>query len=59
MDGITIPTLQELFQMAPIATIVLLIAGLGYWAGFRARQETIDVLREWLKDEQSRKRHEG
>lgn len=49
-----IPTFAELFEIAPVTSIVLLIVGLGFAVGWKARGELVQVLRDWL-DELRRK----
>ena len=43
-----LPSIQEFLEIAPIASMVLLIVGLGFYIGWRSRGETISTLREWL-----------
>ena len=49
-----IPTFTELFEIAPIVSIVLLIVGVGFYAGYKARGEAVQILKQWL-DELKRK----
>lgn len=44
------PSFQELLEVAPIATIVVLIVGIGFWAGVKSQQPHIETLKEWLSD---------
>jgi predicted negative regulator of RcsB-dependent stress response len=49
-----LPSFKELFEVAPVAAIVLLIVGIGFYIGWRSRGEAVTILREWL-EEQRRK----
>ena len=44
------PTLDELYEFMPTATVVLLIFGLGYSLAWWSRSAEIKALREWLED---------
>ena len=46
MDNI--PTTAEMLQIAPIATLVVMVVGLGYWVGYKSQKEYIETLKEWI-----------
>jgi len=50
----TLPTFDDLLTVAPIATITLLIAGIGFYAAMKSSQRTIDALKEILEHFKSR-----
>ncbi len=50
MEQPDLPTFQELIVAAPIATIVMIVVGIAFWAGYRSREEHIKTLKEWLED---------
>jgi len=49
-----IPTFTELFRVAPVTALVLLIVGIGFLVGWKARGEAVAILKSWL-DELKRK----
>ena len=50
-----IPTITEFLQVAPIATLVVLIIVLGIWIGFKARDGEIQALKNWITELLKRK----
>ena len=44
-----VPTFADLLSIAPIATMTCLVIAVGYWAGWRSRDDHIETLREWIK----------
>ncbi len=55
IDPITVPTFDKLFQVAPIVTIVLIIAFFGWWLANKSSQKTIDVLKDFVEYLKARK----
>lgn len=49
-----IPSVDQLFRLAPLTTIILCIAAIGFVAGWRSRQGHIDSLKDWLNDFRNR-----
>ena len=45
-----IPTFAEFLQIAPIATIVMLIAYAGYYLGKKSQEEHVQTLKDWIDD---------
>ena len=43
-----IPSFEQILRVMPVATVVLLVVGLGFYVGWRVRGEAIELLREWL-----------
>ncbi len=43
------PTITQLFEMAPVATVVLLIAGIGFWAALRVSKRHIESLERMIE----------
>jgi hypothetical protein len=44
-----IPTFAELMEVAPTVTIVILVVAIGYWAGFKSREDHIETLKQWVE----------
>ena len=49
-----VPTFTELFRVAPVTALVLLIVGIGFAVGWKSRGEAVRILQAWL-DELRRK----
>ena len=41
---------MPLWKIAPLATIVVVIIGIGYWAGHKSRGESVEILRQWIEE---------
>jgi len=52
---IEIPTFAELFRLAPVITLVIIIVAVGFYVGWWSRGEVIRVLKAWLDDLRNRK----
>ena len=50
-----IPTITEFLQVAPIATLVILIIGLGLWLGHKSREGEVQSLKNWITELLKRK----
>jgi len=50
-----IPTISEFLQVAPIATLVVLIIGIGLWLGFKSRDGEVQSLKDWITELLKRK----
>ena len=44
-----IPSIDEFIRVAPIATVTVIILGIGYWAGKGKYDDTITVLKAWIE----------
>jgi len=44
-----IPSFAELMEVAPTVTIVLMVVAVGYWAGFKSREDHIESLKSWIE----------
>ena len=44
------PTISEFLEIAPVATIVLVIVGLGFYVGWKSRGEAMSILKDWLDE---------
>ena len=42
-------TVLPLWKIAPMATIVVAVIGIGFYAGMKSRDETINTLKEWIE----------
>ena len=45
-----VPTFDQLLRVAPTTALVLLIVGLGFAVGWRARGEVVQTLKDWLNE---------
>ena len=54
MSADLIPSFDQLLRAAPLTTLILSIAAIGYFAGWKSRDGHIGVLREWLDDFRNR-----
>ena len=44
-----IPTFSELFEIAPVTSIVLLVVGLGFAVGWKVRGEAVQILKKQIE----------
>ncbi len=54
MSADLIPSFSELMRIAPVVTIIMTIAAIGYFAGWKSRDGHIGTLKEWLDDFRNR-----
>ena len=45
----TLPTFSDLLVAAPVATITMLIAGIGWYARGKSADQTIGVMKEFIE----------
>ena len=46
----TLPTITEFLVIAPLATLVVLVIGIGFYAGFMSQQKFIKMLQDLIFD---------
>ena len=49
-----IPSIDQIIRLAPLTLIIMTIAAIGYFAGWKSRDGHIAALKEWLNDFRNR-----
>jgi len=49
-----LPSFDQIVRLAPVTTIILGIAVVGFYAGWKSREGHIEALKEWLSDFRNR-----
>jgi hypothetical protein len=43
-----LPSISDFLVIAPLATLVVLVIGIGFYAGYKSQQGHIETLREFI-----------
>jgi len=44
-----LPSITDLLVIAPLATMVVLIVGIGFYVGYKSQQGHIETLKTWIE----------